>query len=102
MHQSGPGDRLRRVGRARERAYAYFLYDDLTPLSETAADRLETIAVNNDLGSGMQVALKDLEIRGAGNLLGSQQHGHIASVGFEMYCKLLEEAIAALQRASRP
>ncbi|MDQ2689162.1 MAG: transcription-repair coupling factor, partial [Chloroflexota bacterium] len=60
-----------RVGRGRERAYAYFLYDEHKPLSETAADRLETIAVHNDLGSGIQVAMKDLELRGAGNLLGA-------------------------------
>lgn len=86
-----------RVGRARERAYAYFLYDDLTPLSETAADRLETIAVNNDLGSGMQVALKDLEIRGAGNLLGAEQAGHIAGVGFDLYLRMIGEAVATFR-----
>ncbi|WP_345803204.1 transcription-repair coupling factor [Microbacterium sp. AZCO] len=86
-----------RVGRARERAYAYFLYDDLKPLSETAADRLETIAVNNDLGSGMQVALKDLELRGAGNLLGAEQAGHIAGVGFDLYLRMIGEAVAAFR-----
>ena len=86
-----------RVGRARERAYAYFLYDDLKPLSETAADRLETIAVNNDLGSGMQVALKDLEIRGAGNLLGAEQAGHIAGVGFDLYLRMIGEAVATFR-----
>ncbi len=86
-----------RVGRGRERAYAYFLYDDLTPLSETAADRLETIAVNNDLGSGMQVALKDLEIRGAGNLLGAEQAGHIAGVGFDLYLRMIGEAVATFR-----
>ncbi|WP_169581205.1 transcription-repair coupling factor [Microbacterium thalassium] len=86
-----------RVGRARERAYAYFLYDDQKPLSETAADRLETIAVNNDLGSGMQVALKDLEIRGAGNLLGAEQAGHIAGVGFDLYLRMIGEAVAAFR-----
>lgn len=86
-----------RVGRARERAYAYFLYDELKPLSETAADRLETIAVNNDLGSGMQVALKDLEIRGAGNLLGAEQAGHIAGVGFDLYLRMIGEAVSAFR-----
>ncbi|HWK77080.1 transcription-repair coupling factor [Microbacterium sp.] len=83
-----------RVGRGRERAYAYFLYDDSKPLSETAADRLQTIAINNDLGSGMQVALKDLELRGAGNMLGGEQAGHIAGVGFDLYLRMIGEAVA--------
>ncbi len=83
-----------RVGRGRERAYAYFLYDADKPLSETAVDRLETIAANNELGSGMQVALKDLEIRGAGNLLGGEQSGHIAGVGFDLYLRMIGEAVA--------
>ncbi|GAA1958175.1 transcription-repair coupling factor [Microbacterium deminutum] len=86
-----------RVGRARERAYAYFLYDENKPISETAADRLETIAVNNDLGSGMQVALKDLELRGAGNLLGAEQAGHIAGVGFDLYLRMIGEAVSAFR-----
>lgn len=86
-----------RVGRGRERAYAYFLYDESSPLSETAADRLETIAVNNDLGSGMQVALKDLELRGAGNLLGAEQAGHIAGVGFDLYLRMIGEAVATFR-----
>ncbi|MGB4135417.1 MAG: transcription-repair coupling factor, partial [Microbacterium sp.] len=86
-----------RVGRGRERAYAYFLYDELKPLSETAADRLQTIAVNNDLGSGMQVALKDLELRGAGNLLGAEQAGHIAGVGFDLYLRMIGEAVATFR-----
>nr|WP_274638004.1 transcription-repair coupling factor [Microbacterium bovistercoris] len=86
-----------RVGRGRERGYAYFMYDENKPLSETAADRLETIAVNNDLGSGMQVALKDLEIRGAGNLLGAEQAGHIAGVGFDLYLRMIGEAVAAFR-----
>ena len=83
-----------RVGRGRERAYAYFLYDSEKPLSELAVDRLETIAANNDLGSGMQVALKDLEIRGAGNLLGGEQSGHIAGVGFDLYLRMIGEAVS--------
>lgn len=82
-----------RVGRGRERAYAYFLYDEDQPLSETAFERLETIATNNELGSGMQVALKDLELRGAGNLLGGEQSGHIAGVGFDLYLRMIGEAV---------
>ncbi|MCD5346541.1 transcription-repair coupling factor [Agromyces sp. S2-1-8] len=86
-----------RVGRGRERAYAYFLYDPAKPLSETAHDRLSTIAANNELGSGMQVALKDLEIRGAGNLLGAEQAGHIAGVGFDLYLRMIGEAVSAFR-----
>src|SRR5690606_13087975 len=82
-----------RVGRGRERAYAYFLYDESKPLSETAHDRLATIAANNELGGGMQIALKDLEIRGAGNLLGGEQSGHIAGVGFDLYLRMIGEAV---------
>ncbi len=82
-----------RVGRGRERAYGYFMYDADKPLSETAHERLETIATNNELGSGMQVALKDLEIRGAGNLLGGEQSGHIAGVGFDLYLRMIGEAV---------
>ena len=83
-----------RVGRSRERAYAYFFYDPFKPLTETAYDRLATIATNNELGSGMQIALKDLEIRGAGNLLGGEQSGHIAGVGFDLYLRMIGEAVA--------
>ncbi|MGI6879840.1 transcription-repair coupling factor [Microbacterium sp. gxy059] len=83
-----------RVGRGRERAYAYFVYDENKPLTETAADRLETIAVHNDLGSGIQVAMKDLELRGAGNLLGAEQAGHIAGVGFDLYLRMIGEAVS--------
>ena len=86
-----------RVGRGRERAYAYFLYDEMKPLSETAHDRLGTIAANNDLGSGMQIALKDLEIRGAGNLLGGEQSGHIAGVGFDLYLRMIGEAVSTFR-----
>jgi len=82
-----------RVGRGRERAYAYFLYSADKPLTEIAHDRLQTIATNTDLGSGMQVALKDLEIRGAGNLLGGEQSGHIAEVGFDLYMRMVGEAV---------
>ena len=83
-----------RVGRARERGYAYFLYPPEKPLSETAHDRLATIAAHSDLGAGMAVAMKDLEIRGAGNLLGGEQSGHIADVGFDLYIRLVGEAVA--------
>ena len=83
-----------RVGRSRERAYAYFFYDPSKPLTDLAHDRLATIAANNELGSGMQVALKDLEIRGAGNLLGGEQSGHIAGVGFDLYLRMIGEAVA--------
>jgi transcription-repair coupling factor (superfamily II helicase) len=86
-----------RVGRGRERAYAYFLWDADKPLSETAHDRLSTIAANNELGSGMQVALKDLEIRGAGNLLGGEQSGHIAGVGFDLYLRMIGEAVGTFR-----
>ena len=82
-----------RVGRSRERAYAYFFYATEKPLSPFALDRLSTIAANNELGSGMQVALKDLEIRGAGNLLGGEQSGHIAGVGFDLYLRMIGEAV---------
>jgi transcription-repair coupling factor (superfamily II helicase) len=83
-----------RVGRGRERAYAYFLYPPDRPLTETAHDRLATIALNTDLGAGMAVAMKDLEIRGAGNLLGGEQSGHIAAIGFDLYVRMVGEAVA--------
>ncbi len=82
-----------RVGRGRERAYAYFLFPPDQPLSELAHDRLKTIAANTELGAGMRVALKDLEIRGAGNLLGGEQSGHIADVGFDLYMRMVGEAV---------
>jgi transcription-repair coupling factor (superfamily II helicase) len=86
-----------RVGRGRERAYSYFLYPPEAPLTETAHDRLQTIASHTDLGAGMQVAMKDLEIRGAGNLLGGEQSGHIAGVGFDLYVRLVGEAVASFK-----
>ncbi len=86
-----------RVGRGRERAYAYFLYPPEKPLTETAHDRLQTIAANTDLGAGMAVAMKDLEIRGAGNLLGGEQSGHIEGVGFDLYIRMVGEAVAAFR-----
>jgi transcription-repair coupling factor (superfamily II helicase) len=87
-----------RVGRGRERAYAYFTYPPERPLTETAYDRLATIAQNTEVGAGMAVAMKDLEIRGAGNLLGGEQSGHIASVGFDLYMRLVGEAVADYKR----
>jgi transcription-repair coupling factor (superfamily II helicase) len=83
-----------RVGRGRERAYAYLFYDDGAPLTETAHDRLTALAANNELGAGIQIALKDLEIRGAGNLLGGEQSGHIAGVGFDLYLRMIGEAVS--------
>ena len=91
-----------RVGRSRERGYAYFLYAPDRPLTELAQDRLSTIAAHTDLGSGIAVAMKDLEIRGAGNLLGGEQSGHIAEVGFDLYIRLVSEAIAAVREESVP
>ena len=89
-----------RVGRSRERGYAYFLYPPQAPLTETAYDRLATIAQNNELGAGMAVALKDLEIRGAGNVLGVEQSGHVAGVGFDLYVRLVGEAVEAYKAAA--
>jgi len=89
-----------RVGRSRERGYAYFLYPREVPLTETAYDRLATIAQNNELGAGMAVAMKDLEIRGAGNVLGVEQSGHVAGVGFDLYVRLVGEAVEAYRAAA--
>ncbi|GAB4086717.1 transcription-repair coupling factor [Myceligenerans cantabricum] len=86
-----------RVGRGRERAYAYFLYPPEKPLTEQAHDRLATMAAHTDLGAGMQIAMKDLEIRGAGNLLGGEQSGHIAGVGFDLYVRMVGEAVASFR-----
>ena len=86
-----------RVGRSRRRAYAYFMYRPDKMLSEAAEKRLKAIEEFTELGAGFKLAMRDLEIRGAGNLLGSQQHGNIASVGFGMYVSMLEEAIAKAQ-----
>ena len=82
-----------RVGRGRERAYAYFLYDPSKPMTEQSHDRLATIAQNTALGSGFDVAMKDLELRGTGNLLGDEQSGHIEGVGFDLYVRMVSEAV---------
>ena len=87
-----------RVGRSRERAYAYFLYPPDKPLTETAHERLATLAQHSDLGGGMAIAMKDLEIRGAGNLLGGEQSGHIADVGFDLYVRLVGEAVTEFRQ----
>ncbi|GGG16743.1 transcription-repair-coupling factor [Rhodococcoides trifolii] len=89
-----------RVGRSRDRGYAYFLYPPEKPLTETAYDRLATISQNSDLGAGMAVAMKDLEIRGAGNVLGAEQSGHVAGVGFDLYVRLVGEAVEAYRAAA--
>ncbi|WP_205475263.1 transcription-repair coupling factor [Nocardioides sp. SYSU D00038] len=91
-----------RVGRSRERAYAYFLYPAEKPLTETAHERLATLARNSDLGGGMAIAMKDLEIRGAGNLLGGEQSGHIADVGFDLYVRLVGEAVNEFKGEGEP
>ena len=83
-----------RVGRGRERAYSYFLHPADKPLNETAHERLNTIAQHTDLGAGIQVAMKDLEIRGSGNLLGGEQSGQIAEIGFDLYVRLVGEALS--------
>src|SRR5437773_1456014 len=86
-----------RVGRGANRAYAYFLYAPDRQLTEIAEKRLRAIFEATELGAGYRIALKDLEIRGAGNLLGVEQHGHISAVGFDLYCKLLGEAVEQLK-----
>ncbi|MEV8309632.1 transcription-repair coupling factor [Streptomyces flavidovirens] len=88
-----------RVGRGRDRGYAYFLYPPEKPLTETAHERLATIAQHTEMGAGMYVAMKDLEIRGAGNLLGGEQSGHIAGVGFDLYIRMVGEAVADYRAA---
>ncbi|MGI8427107.1 MAG: transcription-repair coupling factor [Actinomycetota bacterium] len=85
-----------RVGRARERAYAYFLYPHDAVLGDEAHERLKTLSEFTELGSGFKIALRDLEIRGAGNLLGAEQSGHIAAVGFDLYLKMMSEAVGKL------
>jgi transcription-repair coupling factor (superfamily II helicase) len=85
-----------RVGRSRERAYAYLLYPSSAALTEQAAARLATLSDYTELGSGFKIAMRDLEIRGAGNLLGGEQSGHVAAVGFELYMGMLDQAVSAM------
>jgi transcription-repair coupling factor (superfamily II helicase) len=90
-----------RVGRSTVRAYAYLLYDRGHALSEVAQRRLQAVFEATELGAGMQIALRDLEIRGAGNLLGAEQSGHMAAVGFDLYIRLLGEAVERLKALDR-
>jgi transcription-repair coupling factor (superfamily II helicase) len=85
-----------RVGRSRERAFAYLLYPSEEALTAEASTRLATLADHTELGSGFRIAMRDLDIRGAGNLLGDEQSGHVAAVGFELYCQLIDDAVAEL------
>src|ERR1019366_9274732 len=86
-----------RVGRSRERAYAYMLYDAAGSLTPEGAQRLAALSDFTQLGSGFQIAMRDLELRGAGNLLGDEQSGHVAALGFELYMQMLDEALAAAE-----
>jgi transcription-repair coupling factor (superfamily II helicase) len=86
-----------RVGRSRERAYAYLLYDSAAALTHEAAQRLSALSDYTELGAGFKVAMRDLEIRGAGNLLGDEQSGHVAALGFELYMQMLDEAVLAVE-----
>jgi len=90
-----------RVGRGAQRAYAYLLYDKHKPISEEARRRLEAIQEASELGAGFRIAMHDLEIRGAGELLGARQHGHIAAVGFDLYVRLLAQAVEELREQGK-
>src|SRR6188472_3742204 len=85
-----------RVGRSRERAYAYLLYPSSAALTQEAADRLAALSDYTELGAGFKIAMRDLELRGAGNLLGDEQSGHVAALGFELYMQMLDEAVRAM------
>jgi transcription-repair coupling factor (superfamily II helicase) len=89
-----------RVGRSRERAFAYMLYPSAEALTEDAAARLSTLADHTELGSGFKIAMRDLDIRGAGDLLGDEQSGHVAAVGFELYCQMIDEAVGIAREAA--
>ncbi|MEA2221693.1 MAG: hypothetical protein QOH83_69, partial [Solirubrobacteraceae bacterium] len=88
-----------RVGRSRERAYAYLLYSSAATLTVEAAHRLAALSDYTELGAGFKIAMRDLELRGAGNLLGDEQSGHVAALGFELYMQMLDEAVAEAERA---
>ncbi|MGZ4175144.1 MAG: transcription-repair coupling factor [Solirubrobacteraceae bacterium] len=85
-----------RVGRSRERAYAYLLYPSAAALTPEAAQRLSALSDYTELGAGFKIAMRDLELRGAGNLLGDEQSGHVAALGFELYMQMLDEAVASM------
>jgi transcription-repair coupling factor (superfamily II helicase) len=91
-----------RVGRSGQRAYAYLFHPPDRVLSEEAYERLKTLGEFTDLGSGFKIAMRDLEIRGAGNLLGGEQSGHIAAVGFDLYCQMVTEAVSELTGEAPP
>jgi transcription-repair coupling factor (superfamily II helicase) len=91
-----------RVGRSNHKAYAYFMVPRGGQTTELARKRLSVLQEFEALGSGFKIAMRDLEIRGAGNILGQQQHGHLVAIGFELYCKLLEQAVAELQGKEVP
>jgi transcription-repair coupling factor (superfamily II helicase) len=91
-----------RVGRYKYRAYCYLLLPERRSVSAVAAKRLKAIEEFSDLGAGFQIAMRDLEIRGAGNILGPEQSGHIAAVGYELYCRLLEHAVRDLRGEKTP
>ena len=86
-----------RVGRSNRQAYAYLMYQRDKVLTETAEKRLRAIREFTEFGAGFKVAMRDLEIRGAGNMLGAEQHGHIVNVGYELYCKMVDDAVRALE-----
>ena len=90
-----------RVGRSRERAYAYLLYPSAAALTQEAANRLAALSDYTELGAGFKIAMRDLELRGAGNLLGDEQSGHVAALGFELYMQMLDEAVARHGRGGR-
>ena len=91
-----------RVGRSERQAYAYITYDGEKILNEDAAKRLSAIRDYTELGSGFKIAMRDLEVRGAGNLLGAEQHGHMESIGYDLYCRMLEDAVAELTGETKP
>jgi transcription-repair coupling factor (superfamily II helicase) len=91
-----------RVGRYKHRAYCYLLLPPDRPVTPVASKRLKAIEEYSHLGAGFKIAMRDLEIRGAGNILGPEQSGHIATVGYEMYCQLLEEAVRSLKKEAKP
>lgn len=86
-----------RVGRSSQQAYAYFTFDNFKKLSQEGAKRLQAMQEYTDLGSGFKIAMRDLELRGAGTVLGEKQSGHLEKVGYDMYCRLLEQVISALK-----
>jgi transcription-repair coupling factor (superfamily II helicase) len=91
-----------RIGRSNRQGYAFFLFREGGYMTDGALQRLKVIRDFSELGSGLRVAMKDLEIRGAGNLLGPEQHGHVEAVGFELYCRMLADAVDELRGVSRP